>query len=240
MPAKILRKFFKLEADDRILLGFAAILALVMENSPLRYLYDAFLITPVAVQIGAFIIYKPLLLWINEIKREVLEGQLSSKEQVILFPLVGITAPAFIYGYINRGDVEAISWWAISATIDIAFALCIITLLDNRVPKTLKICLVAIAIAILAILNRKGVIRLAPYILVGIVLWACVLKSAVHAMLAGVVIAMFIQLEGKNKLGSYPVLSLEHGLNTRIAYAIRVFALLLMPEFCLLGYRWRF
>lgn len=266
MPAKMLKEFFKLEAAGGILLGFAAILALVMENSPLQFVYDAFLTTPVAVQVGAFAIDKPLLLWINdglmaifflliglEIKREVLEGQLSSKEQVILPALAavgGIAFPALIYSYFNWGDANAISGWAIPAATDIAFALGVITLLGDRVPQTLKICLVAIAIiddlaaiiiialfytdnlsilslgvgaiaiAGLAILNRRGVTALTPYILIGIVLWACVLKSGVHATLAGVVIAMFIPLRAKNKLGGSPARSLEHGLHPWIAYAI--------------------
>lgn len=266
MPAKMLKEFFKLEAAGGILLGLAAILALVMENSPLQFLYDAFLTTPVAVQVGTFIIDKPLLLWINdglmaifflliglEIKREVLEGQLSSREQVILPALAalgGLAVPALIYSYINWGDSNAISGWAIPAATDIAFALGVITLLGNRVPETLKICLVAIAIiddlaaiiiialfytdnlsllslgigaiaiAGLAILNRRGVTSLTPYILIGIVLWACVLKSGVHATLAGVVIAMFIPLRAKNKLGGSPARSLEHGLHPWIAYAI--------------------
>ena len=112
LPIKMLREFLKLEAAGGILLGLAAILALVMENSPLQSLYSTFLTTPVAVQVGDFIIDKPLLLWINdglmaifflliglEIKREVLEGQLSSKEQVILPTLAalgGIAFPALI------------------------------------------------------------------------------------------------------------------------------------------------
>lgn len=266
MPIKMLREFFKLEAAGGILLGLAAILALLMENSPLQFIYDAFLTTPVAIQIGAFAIDKPLLLWINdglmaifflliglEIKREVLEGQLSNKEQVILPTLAaigGIAFPAFIYSYINWGDSGAISGWAIPAATDIAFALGVITLLGNRVPEALKVCLVAIAIIddlaaiiiialfytdnlsllslgagaatifVLAILNRRGVTSLTPYILVGIILWACVLKSGVHATLAGVVIAMFIPLRAKNKLGGSPARSLEHGLHPWIAYAI--------------------
>jgi Na+:H+ antiporter, NhaA family len=266
VPAKMLKEFFKLEAAGGILLGIAAILALVMENSPLNVFYDMILNTPVAVQVGAFAIDKPLLLWINdglmaifflliglEIKREVLEGQLSSKEQVILPALAavgGIAFPALIYSYFNWGDANAISGWAIPAATDIAFALGVITLLGDRVPQTLKICLVAIAIiddlaaiiiialfytdnlsilslgvgaiaiAGLAILNRRGVTSLTPYILIGIVLWACVLKSGVHATLAGVVIAMFIPLRAKNKLGGSPARSLEHGLHPWIAYAI--------------------
>jgi NhaA family Na+:H+ antiporter len=266
MPMKILRKFFKLEAAGGMLLALAAISALLIENSPLQHLYSVFLTTPVVVQIGAFIIDKSLLLWINdglmaifflviglEIKREVLEGQLSSREHVILPALAAIgggAAPAAIYGYFNWGDAEAIRGWAIPAATDIAFAIGVVTLLGQRVPETLKICLVAIAIiddlaaiiiitlfytdnlsllslglgaiaiAILATLNYKGITRLTPYILVGIFLWVCILKSGIHATLAGVIIAMFILLRAKNKFGSPPACSLEHSLHPWVVYAI--------------------
>lgn len=262
----MLKNFFKLEASAGILLGLAAVLAIVIENSPFRIFYDYLLTTPVAVQIGSFAIDKPLLLWINdglmaifflliglEIKREVLEGQLSSKEQVIL-PIIaaigGLVAPALIYAYFNWGDASAINGWAIPAATDIAFALGVVTLLGKRVPASLKICLVAIAIiddlaaiiiialfytkslslislgfaslAIIAlfILNRKGVTKIAPYMIIGLFLWACVLKSGVHATLAGVVIALFIPLRAKNELGKSPANELEHNIHPWIAFAI--------------------
>jgi NhaA family Na+:H+ antiporter len=264
-PAKMIREFFRMEAAAGILLGITAILAIVIENSPLRNIYDYFLSTPVAVQIGSFAIDKPLLLWINdglmaiffllvglEIKREVVEGQLSSKDQIIL-PIIaafgGLTVPAAIYAYFNWGT-ENISGWAIPAATDIAFALGVITLLGKRVPESLKICLVAVAIiddlaaiiiialfytkslsllslgfgalSIIAlyIMNRKGVTRIAPYMIVGTLLWACVLKSGVHATLAGVVIALFIPLRAKNDAGKSPAHSLEHGLHPWVAYSI--------------------
>jgi NhaA family Na+:H+ antiporter len=136
------------------------------------------------------------------------------------------------------------------AATDIAFALGVIMLLGKRVPESLKICLVAIAIiddlaaiviialfytkslslislgfgllAIIAlyVMNRRGVVKIAPYMIVGIFLWACVLKSGVHATLAGVVIALFIPLRAKNKLGGSPARSLEHGLHPWVAYSI--------------------
>jgi NhaA family Na+:H+ antiporter len=188
-----------------------------------------------------------------EIKREMLEGQLSSKEQLIL-PVVaafgGLVAPALIYAYFNWGDASAIKGWAIPAATDIAFALGVIMLLGKRVPASLKICLVAIAIlddlaaiiiialfytkslslislglaflAIIAlyIMNKKGVTKIAPYMVVGVLLWACVLKSGVHATLAGVVIALFIPLRAKNESGKSPAHSLEHSLHPWVAYSI--------------------
>lgn len=266
MPLKMMRDFFKYEASAGILLGAAALLALIINNSALSSFYDAFLSTPVVVQIGEFIINKPLLLWINdglmaiffllvglEIKREVLEGQLSTKKQISLPALAafgGIAVPALIYVFINLETKHYMDGWAIPAATDIAFALGIMSLLGNRVPESLKIALVAIAIlddlaaiiiialfytdnlsvlslviamvamVILAILNRRGVTSLSPYIVVGIVLWACVLKSGVHATLAGVVIALFIPLRAKNKLGGSPARSLEHGLHKWVAFAI--------------------
>jgi NhaA family Na+:H+ antiporter len=266
MPMKMIREFFKYEATGGILLGLAAIVALIMKNSSMDIFYDGFLTVPVVVQIGEFIINKPLLLWINdglmaiffllvglEIKREVLEGQLSTRAQISLpaiAALGGIAMPALVYCYINWGDADAMKGWAIPAATDIAFALGVLSLLGKRVPETLKICLVAVAIlddlaaiiiialfytdnlsvislaigavavVILAILNRRGVTSLSPYIIVGIVLWACVLKSGVHATLAGVVLAMFIPLRAKNKLGGSPARSLEHGLHPWIAFAI--------------------
>ncbi|MFT4718525.1 MAG: NhaA family Na+:H+ antiporter [Rickettsiales bacterium] len=265
-PTKMIKEFFKLEASAGILLGLTAILAIIIENSPFRNFYDYLLNTPVAIQIGGFAIDKPLLLWINdglmaiffllvglEIKREILEGQLSSREQVVL-PIIaafgGLAVPALIYSYFNWGDADAIKGWAIPAATDIAFALGVIMLLGKRVPESLKICLVAIAIiddlaaiviialfytkslslislgfgllAIIAlyVMNRKGVVKIAPYMVVGIFLWACVLKSGVHATLAGVVVALFIPLRTKNESGKSPAKSLEHGLHPWVAYSI--------------------
>ncbi|MDB2414999.1 Na+/H+ antiporter NhaA [Rickettsiales bacterium] len=266
MTSKMLKEFFKLESAAGILLGIAAILALVMENSPLNFFYDMILGTPVVLQFGEFIINKPLLLWINdglmaiffllvglEIKREIIQGQLSSKEQFILPAITafgGLAVPAIIYSYINWGNEKAMSGWAIPTATDIAFAIGVITLLGKRVPETLKICLVAIAImddlaaiviialfytenlsfvslgfggaaiAFLYFLNKRGVTSLTPYMLTGIFLWACVLKSGVHATLAGVVIAMFIPLKAKNKLGGSPATSLEHGLLPWVNYGV--------------------
>lgn len=266
MPKKMIREFFRLEAAAGILLGLAAIVALVMENSALSSLYEALLTTPVVIQIGGFIINKPMLLWINdglmaiffllvglEVKREIIEGQLSTKSQISLpaiAALGGLLMPALIYSFINQADPVAMDGWAIPAATDIAFALGIVTLLGKRVPETLKICLVAVAIiddlaaiviialfytdnlsllslgigamavAILAILNRRGVTSLTPYILVGFILWACVLKSGVHATLAGVILAFFIPIKLKNKAGNAPLRQLEHDLHPWIAYAI--------------------
>ncbi len=264
----MLKEFFKLEAAGGILLGMTAILAMVMENSPLNIYYEAILNTPVVVQIGQLILSKPLLLWINdglmavffllvglEIKREVMEGQLSSREQISLpaiAALGGLVVPALIYTFINisNPDTVALKGWAIPAATDIAFALGVVMLLGKRVPENLKICLVAIAIIddlaailiialfytdnlsvtslgigafaiiVLAILNRRNVTSITPYMLAGLVLWVCVLKSGVHATLAGVIIAFFIPIKIKNPEGRTPLRKLEHELHPWVAYMV--------------------
>ncbi|CAM3322378.1 Na+/H+ antiporter NhaA [Pseudomonas floridensis] len=257
-------RFFQLEAAGGLLLIAAAALALIINNSPLSWLYMAFLDTPVATWIGALQINKPLLLWINdglmalfflviglEVKREVLEGHLSKPSQIILpgaAALGGMVVPALIYVALNTGNAEALNGWAIPMATDIAFALGVLALLGKRVPVSLKLFLMTLAIiddlgAIIVIalvysgelshtslmlagasivaliaMNRFGVSRLAPYLLVGLVLWVCVLKSGIHATLAGVVLAFCIPLRTRAK-GS-PLLTLEHALHPWVAYAI--------------------
>lgn len=257
-------RFFQLEAAGGLLLIAAAALALIINNSPLSWLYNAFLETPVEARIGALQIAKPLLLWINdglmalfflviglEVKREVLEGHLSKPSQIVLpgaAAIGGMVVPALIYVALNTGNAEALNGWAIPMATDIAFALGVLALLGKRVPVSLKLFLMTLAIiddlgAIIVIalvysgelsqvslilaavsiialiaMNRSGVSRLAPYLLVGMVLWVCVLKSGVHATLAGVVLAFCIPLRTSSKAS--PLLTLEHGLHPWVAYGI--------------------
>ncbi|MEE4076116.1 Na+/H+ antiporter NhaA [Pseudomonas viridiflava] len=257
-------RFFQLEAAGGLLLIAAAALALIINNSPLSWLYNAFLETPVEARIGALHIAKPLLLWINdglmalfflviglEVKREVLEGHLSKPSQIVLpgaAAIGGMVVPALIYVALNTGNAEALNGWAIPMATDIAFALGVLALLGKRVPVSLKLFLMTLAIiddlgAIIVIalvysgelsqlslilaavsiialiaMNRSGVSRLAPYLLVGLVLWVCVLKSGVHATLAGVVLAFCIPLRTSSKAS--PLLTLEHGLHPWVAYGI--------------------
>ncbi len=266
MPVSMIREFLKLEAAGGIVLVIAAALALILANTPLLTYYTAFLQMPVVIQIGALEIAKPLLLWVNdglmavffflvglEIKREFLEGELSSRAQVTLPALGavgGMAVPALIYVVLNWGDAQNLNGWAIPAATDIAFALGILALLGDRVPLALKVLLTAIAIiddlgailiialfytedlsyialllsivplAGLILINRLGVQRLAPYILLGIVLWVCELKSGVHATIAGVLTALTIPLrpaaEGERSLLRH----LEHGLHPWVAFGI--------------------
>ncbi len=157
-----IREFFKLESAGGILLMFTALLAVICANSPLNQYYVLLLDTPVEVRVGALEIAKPLLLWINdglmaiffllvglELKRELIEGELSDKRNVIL-PAVaavgGMAAPALIYTYFNINDPVAMKGWAIPAATDIAFALGILSLLGSRVPLSLKVFLTSVAI----------------------------------------------------------------------------------------------
>jgi NhaA family Na+:H+ antiporter len=157
-----MKNFFKLESSGGILLMFTAILAMIFANTPLSPYYDLFLSTPVVVSVGALEVAKPLLLWINdglmavffflvglELKRELIEGALSDKRNIIL-PAVGaiggMLVPALIYAYFNYNDPVAIRGWAIPAATDIAFALGVLALLGPRVPISLKIFLTSLAI----------------------------------------------------------------------------------------------
>ena len=258
-------RFFQLEAASGLLLIAAAALALIVNNSPLSHYYTAFLDVPVAVQIGALQIAKPSLLWINdglmalfflliglEVKRELLEGQLSKPSQVVLpgaAAIGGMVVPGLIYWFINKDYPDALGGWAIPMATDIAFALGVLALLGKRVPVSLKLFLMTLAIiddlgAIIVIavfysselsgvslllaaaclialiaMNRMGVIKVAPYMIVGLILWVCVLKSGVHATLAGVTLAFCIPLRTKNSETS-PLMSIEHALHPWVAYAI--------------------
>jgi NhaA family Na+:H+ antiporter len=167
----------------------------------------------------------------------------------------GVIVPALIFWWSNRGDATALRGWAIPTATDIAFALGILALLGSRVPLGMKLLLstiavvddliaiviiavfythgmsfvalgwAAAAIAAMAILNRRGVTALTPYLLLGVVLWVCVLKSGVHATLAGVVTGLMIpHVNRRNDLDDAtehsPLETLEHALHPWVAYGI--------------------
>ena len=260
-----IQEFIRLETSGGIILMIAAVLAMIIANSPLATAYDAILGTYIKVGIGSFEIAKPAILWINdglmaiffflvglEIKREVLAGELSSFDKAIL-PIMaaigGMAVPGLIYAIINWGTPENLNGWAIPTATDIAFALGILALIGSRAPVALKIFLLAIAIiddlgaiviiavfytsqlsmnaltismlgfAAAIVLNRMGVQRTAPYLLVGIVMWVFVLKSGVHATLAGVLIALTIPLKSKNEDEAL-LYKMEHGLHPWVAFLI--------------------
>lgn len=260
---RVLIDFFRLEAAGGIVLMAAATLALAAANSPLASAYDAFRHLPLGSQ--------PLEWWINdglmavffllvslEIKREVISGQLSSREQLIL-PVVcacaGVAVPALLYAAFNQGHSEAMRGWAIPTATDIAFALGVLALLGKRVPLGMKLLLSTIAVAddliailiialfysndlsgtalagaalvitVMALLKWRKVTALTPYLLLGVLLWVCVLKSGVHATLAGVVTGLMIpHYDRDNALDDAsehsPLETLEHALHPWVAYAI--------------------
>ena len=261
-----IQSFLRLESSAGILLMLAAALALIASNSPLSGYYGTLLTTPVEIRVGALEIAKPLLLWINdglmaifffliglEIKREILQGELSSfdKAALPLFAAIGgMAGPALFYVAINSSSPGTMDGWAIPAATDIAFALGVLMLLGRGVPVSLKVFLLAIAIiddlgaitiialfytadlstaalglaaaglAGLIALNRAGVKSILPYTLIGVFIWVCVLKSGVHATLAGVVTALAIPIFGKSKEDQSPLHRLEHGLHPWVAYGV--------------------
>jgi len=232
--------FIHHEASGGVVLLVAASFALLLANSSFHAFYDALLETPVAIRVGTLGLDKSLLHWINdglmavfffhvglEIKRELVEGELSSVRQAALpaiGALGGMIVPALIYVSVNRGDMQALHGWAIPTATDIAFAVGVLALVGSRVPPALKIFLLALAIiddlgaiviiaffytsnlsmtalslaavgiVALAMLNRRNVTSTAAYVLVGLFVWVCVLKSGVHATLAGVATAFAIPL----------------------------------------------
>ena len=260
----LLRDFLQKESAGGIVLIFAAALALAVANSPLAANYVSLLDIPVVFAIDSFVIDKPLLLWINdglmavffflvglEVKREVLEGQLSSWSKASL-PLVaalgGMVLPALVFIGFNLGTPDNIQGWAIPAATDIAFALGILSLLGPRVPVALKALLLAIAviddigaIAIIALfysgeidtgmlaaaamvfivmlaLGRAKVASTIPYVLLAILMWAFVLKSGVHATLAGVAAALTIPMDRSSDHG--PLERMEHALHPWVAFLV--------------------
>ena len=262
----VITRFLRLEASSGILLLIAAALAMLAENSFASAYYEALLDLPVQIRIGDFEIAKPLLLWINdglmaifffliglEVKREVLHGELSDPARVVL-PIVGAAGgmmiPALIYAWVNWGNPVAMNGWAIPSATDIAFALAVLALVGSNVPASLKLFLMALAIAddlgaiiIIAlfytsqlsvlsllvaalavlglfVLNRRGVLSLVPYLLVGLVLWVAVLKSGVHATLAGVLVAMFIPYRKAPGQELTQLERLEDDLHPAVVYGI--------------------
>jgi NhaA family Na+:H+ antiporter len=260
--------FLRHEAAGSGLLLFAAVLALILANSPLSVFYSAFLDTQVTIRVGSLLLDKPLLLWINdglmaiffflvglEIKRELLLGELSTLKQASL-PLVaaigGIIVPAVIYFAINSSDPPALAGWAIPTATDIAFAVGVLSLLSTRVPPALKVFLLALAIIddlgaiiiiaifytpdlsalalaaasagliVLTLLNRRGVYSVAPYVIAGIFVWVCVLKSGVHATLAGVATAFAVPLgssDGEKRPASLAE-ALEESLHPWVIFGV--------------------
>jgi NhaA family Na+:H+ antiporter len=263
---KAVNEFIGSQSAAGLVLALAALLALLVSNSPWRWLYEGFVQFPGELRLGGdwLVLSKPLVNWVNELwmtvffflvglelKRELLEGELATPGQAVLpavAALGGMALPGLIYAFINRGDALALAGWAIPTATDIAFALGVLVMLGPRVPVSLKVFLTAVAIiddlgailiiaffyteklsapmlygalaglSVLVVLNRLGMKRIGPYAMVGVVIWLCVLKSGIHATLAGAVVALAIPLaDGR---GGSPLKTAEHALQPWVAFLV--------------------
>jgi NhaA family Na+:H+ antiporter len=266
IPSKAFKSFYQSESAGGILLMIAAFLAMLIANSPLEVYYQTLIELPIEIRVGTFEIAKPLLLWINdglmalfflavglELKREIIEGELSSPKKIVLpfFGAVGgMLVPALIYIFFNHHDETAMAGWAIPTATDIAFALGILMLLGKRVPLALKLFLTSLAIfddigavliiaffysenislyalgisammvVILYMMNKQGVTQITTYGIVGVILWIAILKSGVHATLAGIILSFFIPLRSSQKGERSPLKQLEADLDQSITFII--------------------
>lgn len=270
----LVRNFLQKESTSGIILMLVTVIALIFSNTFLSEFYTNFLHTTIEFKIGTILeISKPLILWVNdglmaifflliglEIKREVLLGHLSTFSKIALPGIAaigGMLVPALIYVFFNYDNELAIRGWAIPTATDIAFALGIVYLLGKKVPTSLKIFLMALAIfddlgailiiaffytsslslsslffaliciIILIIMNKMQITRVSVYALIGLLLWVFVLKSGIHATLAGIILAFTIPLNvinHKRKRVS-PVKSLQHYIHFWVAfYILPIFA----------------
>jgi len=257
--------FFKLESSSGLVLLFAAIIALIISNSNLSDLYFSTLDKYLFVGINDIGLKLSVLHWINdvlmaiffffvtlEIKREFLQGELSNIKQALL-PIIaavgGMLVPALVYVYINLGDSETLTGWAIPSATDIAFSLGVLSLLGKRVPISLKVFLTALAIiddlgailiialfysgdlsikylslmliAFLALLiiNKFNIKKFFPYLIVGLLLWDFTHNSGIHATIAGVLLAMTIPHRKKEKDFSL-LIKIEHAISPYVAFGI--------------------
>lgn len=249
MSLNFIKNFVKHESFGGVLLIIATILALIFQNGFLSHFYQEILRSEFSVGFREFTLAKPLILWVNdglmaifffvvglELKREIVDGELSNPSQIalpIIGALGGVICPALIFWGFNHSDDFAIRGWAIPTATDIAFALGVLMLLGKRVPSSLKIFLLTLAIIddlcaiviialfytselsplsfgvaiacliVLFILNRLKISKKSVFLVLTMILWFSVLKSGVHATIAGVVAAFFIPMvdkEGKNML----------------------------------------
>jgi len=265
------RWFFKLEAASGLVLLIAAIIALILSNTNLSDYYFNILDTHLFIGFQNFGLDLSILHWINdalmavfffvvtlEIKREFIHGELSKPKQALL-PIIGavggMAVPALIYVIINLDTGYTLRGWAIPSATDIAFSIGVLSLLGSRVPISLKVFLVALAIiddlgAIiiiaffysselqftyllmmlgafigLLIINKIGIKKFSPYLFIGIFLWFFTHESGIHSTISGVLLAMAIPHRKEEKDYSL-LLKLEHALSPYVAFGI-------MPLFAL-------
>jgi NhaA family Na+:H+ antiporter len=263
--------FFKLESASGLLLLLAAVIALILSNSNLSEYYFGILKTHILIGTQNFGLDLSILHWINdvlmcifffivtlEIKREFIQGELSRPKQAslpIIAAIGGMAVPAIIYVIINFESANTLRGWAIPSATDIAFSIGVLSLLGKRVPISLKIFLMALAIIddlgaiiiiaffystelqyiylilmigsflALLIINKFGVKKFAPYFLMGLLLWYFTHESGIHSTISGVTLALTIPHRVHEKDFSL-LLKLEHILSPYVAFGI-------MPLFAL-------
>ena len=263
--------FFKLEAASGVVLLIAAVVALILSNTSLSDFYFNTLNFHFLLGYKSFGLDLSVIHWINdvlmaifffvvtlEIKREFLQGELSKPKQALL-PIIGavggMLVPALIYIFINLETGYTLKGWAIPSATDIAFSIGVLSLLGTRVPLSLKVFLVALAIIddlgaiviiaffyssdlqynylflmltafiALLILNKFGIRKFPIYFLVGIFLWYFTHESGIHATISGVLLASTIPHRNHEKDFSL-LLKMEHLLSPYVAFGI-------MPLFAL-------
>ena len=263
--------FFKLEASGGLVLLIAAAIALFLSNSDLSEYYFKVLNTHLLIGTRSFGLDLSILHWINdalmaifffivtlEIKREFIQGELSKVKQASL-PIIGaiggMALPAIIYVIINFETGNTLKGWAIPSATDIAFSIGVLSLLGKRIPISLKIFLMALAIIddlgaiiiiaifysgelqymylflmlasffALLILNKIGVKKFIPYLLIGLLLWYFTHGSGIHSTISGVLLALSIPHRDHEKDFSL-LLKMEHAISPYVIYGI-------MPLFAL-------
>ena len=261
-----IKNFFSREEKSGILLLLFATLALITVNSPLQSLYYDVKYTDIPINLGDFNFTKSVSHWVNdglmaifffviglELKREILEGELSSFDRMVLPAIAavgGMAAPALIYILININNPENISGWAIPTATDIAFSLAVLLIIGKSVPLSLKVFLLSLAIiddlgavliiaffytaeissvyllyslivfGLLVVVNLSGNQKMYIYMVLGIFLWYFVLKSGVHATIAGVLLATTIPNNVENNVDHSMLKHLEHKLHNFVGILV--------------------
>ena len=261
-----IKNFFSREEKSGILLLLFATLALITVNSPLQSLYYDIKYTDIPISLGDFNFTKSVSHWVNdglmaifffviglELKREILEGELSSFDRMVLPAIAavgGMAAPALIYILININNPENMSGWAIPTATDIAFSLAVLLIIGKSVPLSLKVFLLSLAIiddlgavliiaffytaeissvyllyslivfGLLVVVNLSGNQKIYIYMILGIFLWYFVLKSGVHATIAGVLLATTIPNNVENNVDHSMLKHLEHKLHNFVGILV--------------------
>ena len=261
-----IKNFFSREEKSGILLLLFATLALITVNSPLQSLYYDIKYTDIPISLGDFNFTKSVSHWVNdglmaifffviglELKREILEGELSSFDRMVLPAIAaigGMAAPALVYILININNPENMSGWAIPTATDIAFSLAVLLIIGKSVPLSLKVFLLSLAIiddlgavliiaffytaeissvyllyslivfGLLVVVNLSGNQKMYIYMVLGIFLWYFVLKSGVHATIAGVLLATTIPNNVENNVDHSMLKHLEHKLHNFVGILV--------------------